>query len=182
MPGCRCASFAAQIFWLNIGKEPRPLAERVTRVASLLNQPAVTGDGTTATLAYRTLLEGKSVLLVLDDVWSRSDVEPFLLDPGSNSRVLYTSRDRSFAGQLGAATQEVDILTPEQAREFLRRWSGRESDISTVPEPWATLLIGECKGLTLALAIMGADLKTTPTKNGSGYGGSSRRLEKKQRG
>jgi hypothetical protein len=63
---------------------------------------------------------GKAVLVVLDDVWSLEEVEPFRMSPG-RSQLLYTTRDRGLAGSLGAESFDVGVLGKKQAREFLAR-------------------------------------------------------------
>ena len=145
--------FPDGIVWVNVGKEAKLTKEdRIGRVTNALNLrfDAYTED------AYRTLFSNKSVLVVLDDVWNTKVIEPLLIPPG-RSRLLYTSRDRGLAGPLGADNYDVGILDDRQARHFLAVWSGREK--TTLPEPITTKILGECKGLALALAMIGAVLK-----------------------
>jgi hypothetical protein len=80
--------------------------------------------------------------------------------PSGHSRLLYTSRDKGFAGSLGAKNYEVGFLDPEQARTFLARWSGFEK--RPLPEPYASEILAECKGLVLGLAMVGATLRAQP--------------------
>jgi WD40 repeat protein/DNA-binding winged helix-turn-helix (wHTH) protein len=149
-------AFPDGIVWLDIGKESGiSFEERVKFIAHAMN--AEFGEYTAA--EYHSLLENKAVLIVLDDVWTLQDIEPFRISSG-RSRMLYTSRDKTLAGPLGAETKDVDILDPEQARRFLNRWAGREKD--PPPEPFATGILDQCKGLALALAMMGAALKGQP--------------------
>ena len=122
-------------------------------------QQVAAAVGADSRSAYRALFRNKRALLVLDDVWALSDVEPFQLDPG-DSRILYTSRDRGIAGPLGAESEDVGQLDAEQARRFLGRWSGRGD---RMPEPFATGILEECDGLALGLAMVGAALKAGET-------------------
>jgi hypothetical protein len=62
--------------------------DRVKAIAHALN----TEFGGYTTAEYHTLLENKAVLIVLDDVWSLADIEPFRMGAG-RSRLLYTSRE-----------------------------------------------------------------------------------------
>jgi WD40 repeat protein len=66
-------------------------------------------------------------------------------------------RVREIAASLGAKNHDVSLLDETQARIFLARWSGRESE--PLPEPQAAEIIAGCKGLVLGLAMMGAALK-----------------------
>jgi hypothetical protein len=155
-------AFPDGIVWLTIGKESNvPLKERVRKVARALNQDfgACSDDAEECKATYRSLLRDKAVLVVLDDVWKLDDVTPFRLDPG-RSKLLYTSRDKGLAKSLEADSQDVGVLDDAQARRFLRRWSGRES--TPLPEPYASGILAECKGLALGLAMIGAALKGQP--------------------
>lgn len=146
-------AFSDGIVWLSIGRESEtPVGKRIEEIATVLNKEF----RTYTEAAYRSLLKDKAVLVVLDDVWTTEAVEPFLPGPG-RSRLLYTSRDKSLAGPLNAAEQEVGILDEGQARRFLARWSGRDG--VALPEPYATEILAECKGLVLGLAMIGAALK-----------------------
>jgi WD40 repeat protein len=148
--------FPDGIVWVTIGKETNvSFEDRVKHLAQSLNQQFRVYNEAT----YQSLLSNKAVLVVLDDVWKLSDVEPFLLAPG-RSRLLYTSRDQGLAGPLGADNHQVDVLDDAQARRFLSRWSGRENQ--PLPEPSASGILNQAKGLALALAMIGAVLRGKP--------------------
>ena len=146
-------AFPDGIVWLTIGKESTvPLEERIKGLASALNAQFQVYSPAT----YQSLLKDKQVLVVLDDVWRQSDVEPFLLGSG-RAKLLYTSRDKTLAGPLGADSEAVGVLEELQARRFLARWSGREN--APLPEPEASGILTECKGLALGLAMIGGALR-----------------------
>lgn len=150
------AAFADGIVWLTIGKEADlHIKGYLEDALAALNQDFAVGSEA----AYRSSFKDKAVLVVLDDVWSTAAVEPFILGSG-RSRLLYTSRDKSIAGALSATEHEVGVLDDAQAYRFLRRWSGRDG--TTLPEPYATYILSECKGLVLGLAMVGAALKGQP--------------------
>jgi WD40 repeat protein len=152
------ARFFDGIIWLEIGKEAKISKEdRIRRIADVLNQKFNEYSEET----YRTLLSDRSMLVVLDDVWTQEAVEPFLVNSG-RSRLLYTSRDKGLAGPLGADNHEVGTLDEVQAREFLAIWAGRTKE--DLPEPYGSEILTECKGLTLALAMIGAALKGKPNQ------------------
>ena len=149
-------AFRDGIVWLSIGRESETQPEkRIEEIATALNKEFRVYTEAT----YRSLLKDKAVLVVLDDVWTTESVEPFLPGPG-RSRLLYTSRDKSLAGPLNADEQEVGILDDAQARGFLAKWSGYEG--VALPDPYATEILAECKGLVLGLAMIGAALKGQP--------------------
>jgi WD40 repeat protein len=149
-------TFSDGILWFTFGKQPNLTPEDLTRqMAEALNQEFKIYTSA----AYRSLFIGKSVLVVLDDVWTLDAIQPFLLDSG-NSRLLYTTRVREIAASLGAKNHNVGLLNDIQARIFLARWSGCDSQ--SLPEPQAREIIAECNGLVLGLAMIGATLRNKP--------------------
>lgn len=87
--------FPDGVVWLTVGEDAaRPdLAEKVTNVVSLLGgeRPAVT-DPVSAGAVLGRMLGDRRVLLVVDDVWSAAQVEPFVIwhgavvhEPGAGS-------------------------------------------------------------------------------------------------
>ena len=148
-------AFPDGILWFTLGKQPGLTPEDLTRqMAEALNQEFKIYTSA----AYRSLFIGKSVLVVLDDVWTLDAIQPFLLNSG-NSRLLYTTRVREIAASLGAKNHNVSLLDDIQARIFLARWSGCDSQ--SLP-PQAKEIIAECKGLVLGLAMIGATLRNKP--------------------
>ncbi|WP_436942854.1 BTAD domain-containing putative transcriptional regulator [Streptomyces sp. SudanB66_2053] len=109
---------------------PRDLAERVT--------------------LFRTLMEGRRALLVLDDVWSSEQVRQLL--PGSAlCAVLVTSRAR--LGGLPATVRiPMEVPSPEVTKKMFDRMIGRQLPDAEVP---TFLRLGELTGhLPLALRIL----------------------------
>jgi tetratricopeptide (TPR) repeat protein len=101
--------------------------------------------------AYRSLLDGRRVLVVLDNTASVEQVRPLL--PGTAScLVLVTSRD-SLAGLVarhGAQRLDLDPLSPKDAVALL--WALIGGRIDTEPEA-ATTLAEQCMRLPLALRV-----------------------------
>jgi DNA-binding SARP family transcriptional activator/tetratricopeptide (TPR) repeat protein len=101
--------------------------------------------------AYRTLLDGRRILVVLDNAASVEQVRPLL--PGTSScLVVVTSRD-SLAGLVarhGAHRLEVGLLPPQDAVALLAALIG--SRVEAEPEA-AAELAAQCAGLPLALRV-----------------------------
>jgi tetratricopeptide (TPR) repeat protein len=101
--------------------------------------------------AYRSLLNGRRILVVLDNAASVEQVRPLL--PGSAScLVVVTSRD-SLAGLVaghGARRLDLDPLPPEDAVALLRALIGVRVDAE--PEA-AVTLTEQCVRLPLALRV-----------------------------
>jgi DNA-binding SARP family transcriptional activator/Tfp pilus assembly protein PilF len=101
---------------------------------------------------YRSMLDGKRPLIVLDNARDADQVRPLL--PGSpGSLVVVTSRSQltSLVAAQGAVPLGLDVLTGEEAHEVLVRRLGPEV---VAGEPAAAAeLIGSCARLPLALSI-----------------------------
>jgi DNA-binding SARP family transcriptional activator/Tfp pilus assembly protein PilF len=101
--------------------------------------------------AYRSRLDGRRVLVLLDNAASVEQVRPLL--PGSPScRVVVTSRD-SLAGLVarhGARRLDLDILPLADATGLLRTLIGARVDAE--PDA-AAALAGHCARLPLALRV-----------------------------
>ncbi|TCO55880.1 AfsR/SARP family transcriptional regulator [Actinocrispum wychmicini] len=110
---------------------------------------------------YRSLLNGRRVLVVLDNARDSEQVRPLL--PGApGCLALVTSRDRlaSLAATEGARLLTVDLLAPAQARELL---TSRLDARRTAAEPDAVdAIVAHCAGLPLALAIVAARAAAAP--------------------
>ncbi len=101
--------------------------------------------------AYRTLLDGRRMLVVLDNASTVEQVRPLL--PGSpSSLVLVTSRN-SLAGLVarhGARRLDLDTLPQQDAVALLRALIGDRAEI----QPDATaMLAAQCARLPLALRV-----------------------------
>jgi len=100
---------------------------------------------------YRSMLDGRRVLVLLDNAASSEQVRPLL--PGSASCfVVVTSRD-SLAGLVarhGARRLDLDLLPPDDAVTLLRALIGARVDA----DPGATAALAEqCARLPLALRV-----------------------------
>ncbi|MFC9506807.1 BTAD domain-containing putative transcriptional regulator [Streptomyces sp. NPDC057002] len=106
---------------------------------------------------YRSLLDGRRMLILLDNAASVRQVRPLL--PGSPTcRVLVTSRHRltGLVAQNGAEPLRLDVLAPREARALLAAVLG-ERRVSAEPEA-AEELARRCGLLPLALRVAAAHL------------------------
>ncbi|MFC4118854.1 AfsR/SARP family transcriptional regulator [Nonomuraea zeae] len=111
---------------------------------------------------FRSLLEGRRVLVVLDNAASAAQVRPLL--PGSASCcVIVTSRAPlgGLIAQNGASCVGLDVLSPEEAEELLARMVGAERIARERP---AARRLGElCDRMPLALRIAAGKLMSRST-------------------
>ena len=101
--------------------------------------------------AYRSLLAGRRMLVVLDNAGQAQQVRPLL--PGApGCLALVTSRDRlaGLVAREGAARVELDVLAPDEAAALLRGLIGARIDED--PDAAATLAERCCR-LPLALRV-----------------------------
>ncbi|MGD0239171.1 MAG: BTAD domain-containing putative transcriptional regulator [Streptosporangiaceae bacterium] len=101
---------------------------------------------------FRSLLDGKRVLIVLDNARDVAQVRPLL--PGSpGSLVLVTSRNEltGLVAAEGAVPLTLDVLSDAEAREMLARRLGHER-VAAEPEA-AAEITQSCACLPLALSI-----------------------------
>ncbi|GII32462.1 helix-turn-helix domain-containing protein [Planotetraspora mira] len=107
---------------------------------------------------YRSALEEKRVLVVLDNAASEEQIRP-LLPSGGHGRVLITSR-RLLAGLEGVRRLSLGPLPVAEATELLTGILGGRS--ASDGEPALTQLAQLCGGLPLALRIIGNRLVSRP--------------------
>jgi len=108
--------------------------------------------------AYRGLLAGRRILVVLDDATAESQVTPLI--PGNGeAAVLVTSRS-VLAGLAGATRILLDVFDVGQSLDLLGRIVG--TDRVRAESAPAAVVATQCGHLPLALRIAGARLAVRP--------------------
>ena len=110
---------------------------------------------------YRGMLQGRRMLILLDNARDAEQVRP-LLPNGPGSMVIITSRNRLFGlvTSTGAHFLPLDVLSPAESRRFLAARLGADR---LANEPIAVdELIARSGGLPLALAIVAARAAIRP--------------------
>jgi hypothetical protein len=149
--------------WASLrGHDPRTAVSPDRALASFLRalgvpESGVPADADDQASMYRSLMDGRRMLIVLDDVVSPQQARPLL--PGApGSLVLITSRSQ-LSGLVAAEAAHplvLDRLTQDEAYELLagRLGSGRISaEPTAVPE-----VIRRSAGLPLALTVAASSL------------------------
>jgi WD40 repeat protein len=149
-------AFPDGLVWITVGREPtRDWAASLRQIAHALG--AAADESVAPETLYRTTIAEKAALIVIDDIWSKADLDPFLAE-SPRSRFLFTTRDASIARFTGAREHRVDLLDEPQSRELLALWAGSLA-------PAADDILRECGGLPLALSTVGALLReATPAE------------------
>jgi len=143
-------------------QQPMTAEEALARLLHALGMPEqdIPVDLDARAGAYRTLLDGRRILIVLDNASSVEQVRPLL--PGTSScLVVVTSRD-SLAGLVarhGARRLELDLLPSRDAVDLLHTLIGQR--VEGEPKA-AAALAAQCARLPLALRVAAELAATRP--------------------
>ncbi|MDP9864550.1 MULTISPECIES: AfsR/SARP family transcriptional regulator [Streptosporangium] len=141
----------------NAPESPARVLGRFLRALGV-GKAAVPDDLAERMALYRSLMNGRRILVVLDDAVGEAQVRP-LLPASSACSVLVTSRSR-LVGVSGAKFVDLDGFDTDHAIQLLAAVAGHERVIA---EPDAAAeLVRLCGGLPLAVRICGARLAARP--------------------
>ncbi|MFD9903502.1 BTAD domain-containing putative transcriptional regulator [Streptomyces sp. NPDC059063] len=107
---------------------------------------------------FRARLDGRRVLVLLDNAHGPEQIRPFLPVLPSCA-VLVTSRAK-LAGPASARLVDLDVMTPSEALELLGKVLGRDRVAAEADD--AARLVSACGHLPLAVRIVAARLATRP--------------------
>ena len=154
------AAFVDGVFWMPLGQEPI-LPLRQLDLARMLGDGSLTfQDVQQGKVHLSQLLEDKTCLLILDDVWQVEHVTAFNV-LGSKSRLLLTTRDSRIVKAVDATEHQLDLLDNEEAIELLAACSDQSRE--TLPVE-ACEVVQECGNLPLALSMIGAIARGRPNR------------------
>jgi tetratricopeptide (TPR) repeat protein len=149
------AAYGDGILWVSLGEQPDVDAALKNLYAELIGElsRSPTQSGLVSALASR--LEGRDCLLVVNDVWTVADLQPFL-DVAGTRPVLITTRDRDIAESIAATLLPIEGMRPEESVQLLSRCAGLEG-----VSPSAVVEVAGLLGhVPLALKLAGATLRT----------------------
>jgi DNA-binding SARP family transcriptional activator/tetratricopeptide (TPR) repeat protein len=111
---------------------------------------------------YRSLMDGRRALVVVDNASAADQVRP-LLPGGPGNAVIVTSRDQltGLVAVEGAHAVALDLFTADEGRELLARRLGAER-VGAAPSA-VREIVERCAGLPLALALAAARAAQRPT-------------------
>ncbi len=143
--------------------QPVPAADALARFLRALGMPGrqIPPDAEDRATAFRSLLAGRRMLIVLDNAGEVDQVRP-LLPGGSSCAVVVTSRD-ALAGLVardGAVRVDLDLLPPREAAGLLRHLIGERA--AADPDAAAQLAACCCR-LPLALRVAAELAAARPT-------------------
>ena len=116
------AEFSDGVVWVTVGEDAGALdlAAKLVSAARLFDPTAAeVTDPQAAGAVLGRVLSGRRVLLVVDDVWSTAQVEPFLVGGEGAVRLFTTRQPGVLPGRV--APVRVDQMTGGQARRAAHR-------------------------------------------------------------
>ncbi len=132
-------------------------------VAALAPEVQVAKAEDAAAQAYRSVLDGKRVLLLLDNAEDGAQVRPLLDWRAPTTMVVVTSR-RTIAAP-GLKTIDLDVMEPGEAQALLRSLLGERAASAAELD----LLAERCGRLPLALRAAGTYLANNPQTSVASY-------------
>ena len=140
--------FPGGVCWITVGRDldGEGLAQRISEAVWNLGRegPAFTSLEEAARALAGTLMGRRRMLLVADDVWTSSQMAPFVT-AGRAGRLLVTTRRPTVLAGAGARQVEVDAVPGQVARKILARglpqMAGQlEDDLLELAGGWPLLL------------------------------------------
>jgi DNA-binding SARP family transcriptional activator len=107
---------------------------------------------------YRSLLAGRRALVIADDAATAAQLRPLIPAP-DGAAVVVTSRSR-LPGLAGASIVELDGLPEDDALRLLSQTAGRDRIAAELSA--ASVIVGICAGMPLALRLAGITLAARP--------------------
>jgi WD40 repeat protein len=142
----------SQATWIKTGPGANPVA-LLTELARRLGIAEPSYETVEqAQDALASVLAGRRLLIVLDNVWTRAPLDA-VLGLAPHCPVLFTTRDKDLATAVAAVQVPVDEMTQAQALEVLANWTGQSVD--RLPQV-AWRLCARLRNLALGVAMAGA--------------------------
>ncbi|MFY9224123.1 MAG: NB-ARC domain-containing protein [Blastocatellia bacterium] len=149
-----CKEFPDGIIWLTLGQEPN-LQQKQSALIKVFGITVSFLDVENGKEELQKLLEDKSCLIILDDLWDVRHFDAFNV-LGKRCRVLITTRNLRIAQLLGGISYNLNLLSDDEAKQLLAKWAQKE--VSDLPCE-AIDIINECGKLPLAISMIGASLR-----------------------
>ena len=149
--------FSNGVIWVPVGPDAQPLAVLQQIARGLGDDLARYDTEQTARAQLHERLRNAAVLIILDNIWSKTAVEPVREALGPRCRLLITARE---PGVMDTGTPLVDLepFSPDEAIAYLADRARAESR-EVAPE--IAEVARECGYLPFALALAGTMIAST---------------------
>lgn len=154
------ATFADGILWAELGQNisetelKARLSDWIRALGGIVSQMAPTLNELKNTLAE--LLNERACLLIVDNVWKRTDAETFRV-VGPACRLLLTTRDAEVARELGADVYTLPGMTQAEAVQLLEEWAGGQ--LAATDTAIKIKVVERLGCLPLAIKLAGSQLR-----------------------
>nr|XP_043638176.1 probable disease resistance protein At4g27220 [Erigeron canadensis] len=137
-----------------------------TTVSLTINAEKIQKDLENAT---KRIMKGDKILIILDDVWEKLNLEKLCIPCGNNfmtCKILLTSRSEKVCRKMNAQRIIwVNSLPIEEAWILFKRVVGKRLETDFNLKPVALKVVEECGGLPLLIQAVGNALKDESTKS-----------------
>ena len=162
-------AFPDGVLWIPLGPE-LVLEQLSSRLDSLITYLGGATEGLDdlekRSAALRALLQGKRILLILDDMWRSEMARPFTQACVPPAQALITTRDAQQASDLDATLRQVTVLSPEAAVAMLAG-AGDAAAQAVEQDPEGAARLAQALGhLPLALEVAGRYLARLARSDG----------------
>ncbi|XP_022874215.1 disease resistance protein RPS2-like [Olea europaea var. sylvestris] len=107
--------------------------------------------------------DGKSILVVLDDVWGEIDLGTIGIPSPSGQeglKIMFTTRNEGTCRNMGAQTFIIEVLSLEEGWKLFKDMAKISDNETDELVDIAKKVAQECKGLPIALVVVGKALKS----------------------
>uniref|UniRef100_A0A0C9RM11 TSA: Wollemia nobilis Ref_Wollemi_Transcript_11548_3732 transcribed RNA sequence n=1 Tax=Wollemia nobilis TaxID=56998 RepID=A0A0C9RM11_9CONI len=159
--------FGNNVFFFTVSQSPNLKSVLHTMWEKLINKKIPefqNAEDAHIQLQQELLMQSMPILVVLDDVWSRAALD-ILLFEGPGYKTLVTTRDSSTIPKSPSTRlYQLPLLEPDDALSLFCFWAFGQTTIpSTAQENLIKQVKAECRGLPLALKVIGSCLHGQPS-------------------
>ncbi len=140
------------IIWIEVGQTPTTAALQASIGVHFGDSRDNYPDERDGALSLSRLLQDKTALIVLDDVWDHKLVERFPVS-GTACRLLITTRSAALADHVHGTDIKLSTLTAEEGGRLLASWTGADAD-----DPDSRAITELLGGHTLAVTLSAAQI------------------------
>ncbi len=140
------------VIWLEVGQDPNVAALQASVGVHFGDSRDNYPDERVGALSLSRVLQGKTALLVLDDVWDYKLADHFRLS-GTACRLLITTRSGALATRVQGADIQLNTLTPEEGARLIANLTGGDPN-----DPDSRAIAEFLGGHTLAIVLAAAQI------------------------
>jgi WD40 repeat protein len=151
-------AFPDGLFWLGAGRDAVPERLQAQLYQRATGQTLRAADLAAGRHALAAALEGKKMLVVVDDVWSEAIVAALPTGAGQ-PRLLLSTRLADIIEAARAEAVSVETMSAAEAAALLRHHAGEAWPKEGAADPVVAEILRETGGLPLGLALCGTQAR-----------------------